>query len=476
MRLAPNATRLAVVIVAAIVGSLATVGAAAPVVRFVDVQEGPARGGPGNLGTPITIYGHGFGARRGKSIVTIGGRRVARYVSWGRRSSDGRLQTIVVQPGPGARTGRLSVQVGPSRSAQPVRFTVRPGRIRVVATDGRDGGACSAAAPCATVSWVMQNRIQPGDIVLMRAGAYSEGELWIRGDRGMSGTPGRRIAIAPWPGAIVRLTNPARPWIVDADHITVAGLRFEGGKALSITEAGVPGHRDDRLVGNSFRGTIGFGAVDVHGDGHLVAGNDCQVDGSSVGTQGHCYYVSYGSGVRLLDNTAAGATGYGIHVFDQQRASSDFRRTITGLVIEGNLMRGSRERSGLILAMGDEGARGNLIDGVVVRRNTFTGNNHAGMVVGSNVRNVVATGNSFVQNGKAGVSIADDATIRTVRIAGNRLVQSANAACTSNCSWFPLAHIQIGAKAAGVTVSGNAYGPGAPVVVGGRDPAPRRIK
>lgn len=469
-------TALGVALAVGVAPALPASAVAVPVVRFVDLDQGPARGGPGGQGAPITIFGSGFGSRRGTSFVTIGGRRVARYHAWGRRTTDGRLQTIVVQPGPGVRGGQVVVTVGGRRSRQAVRFTVRPGRIHVVAPGGSDGAACTAAAPCATVGHVLQRRAGAGDTVLMRAGAYAEDELWIRGDQGGSGTVARRIAIAPWPGARPLLTSPGRPWIVDADHITVAGIRFEGGKALSIPDAGLPGRRGVRLVGNSFRGRIGFGAVDVHGDGHFVAGNDCQVDGSSVGTQGHCFYVSYGSGVTLRDNTAAGATGYGIHVFDQQRSSSDFRRVIRGLVIEGNLLRGSRERSGLILAMGDEGARGNLIDGVVVRGNTLTGNNHAGMVTGGNVRNVTVRGNRFVQNGRIGLDVADDPTVRSFVVAGNRFVQSQNGACTSNCSWFPLAHVRVGARADGVAVSGNAYGPGAPLVIGARDATGRRLR
>ncbi len=453
--------------------------AAAPVpqVRFTDVAAGPTRSGPAKLGTPITIYGRGFGRTRGRSQVTIGGVPVARYLRWGGRSPDGRRETIVVQPGQRVRGGRVVVTVDGRSSSSTVSFTgLASARLFTVAVTGVDGRPCTLALPCATVAFVMRNRMRPGDVVLMRAGRYVEDELWIRGDYGDSGTAGRPRTIAAWPGARVDLVSPGRPWIVDADYITLAGLRFHSGKAAVIPDSGATRHRGDRFVGNVFRGTIGYAALALHGDDLLVAGNDCRLQGSTVGTEGHCFYISDGRRIRVRDNTASGAPGYGIHVFDQLRASDDRRRVISDVVIEGNLLTASRERSGLILAMGDEGARGNRIDTVLIRANTFRGNNHAGIVVGANVHNVTIRGNMARQNGRQAIIVVDDPTIRAVRIEGNTLVQSANRVCRMWCSWYPVAHISVGSRARPqVSVHGNGYGPGAPRVIGAQDRAAHRI-
>lgn len=125
------------------------------------------------------------------------------------------------------------------------------------------------------------------------------------------------------------LTNADRPFIVDADYVTVAGIVFRNGKSLGVPDVGLPGHRGVRFVDDTFAGLIAWSAIDLHGDGHLLAGNVCEVTGSTVGTQGHCYYVSYGSGSKLLYNVGAGAPGYGIHIFDQQRSAQDFKRRST---------------------------------------------------------------------------------------------------------------------------------------------------
>ena len=212
--------------------------------------------------------------------------------------------------------------------------------------------------------------------------------------------------------------------------------------------------------------TLGFDAVGTHGDDLLIAGNVCAASGSSVGTQGHCFYVSNGRRIRLLWNVGGGVPGYGIHIFDQQRSSNDIRRRISDVLVEGNRLSGSSERSGLILAMGDEGNLGNAIAGVRVRGNTFTANNHSGIIVGERVSNVIIERNRFVRNGRQGITVADEATIDGITIRANLFDQSANANCRNSCEWYPVAHVQVGAKAGRVVLSGNTFRPKPVVVIG----------
>jgi hypothetical protein len=206
--------------------------------------------------------------------------------------------------------------------------------------------------------------------------------------------------------------------------------------------------------------------VGTHGDDLLVAGNVCAATGSTVGTQGHCFYVSNGSRISLLWNVGSGIPGYGIHIFDQQRSAQDIRRRITDVLVEGNVLRGSTERSGLIVSMGDEGKLGNAIARVRIRGNTFTGNNHTGVVIGPLVRDVIIERNRFVRNGRLAIAIGADATIAGVRVRNNLFDQTPNTNCHSNCDWYPLAHVQVGAKAHGVVLSGNRYRPAPPRVIG----------
>lgn len=431
----------------------------APHVLFVDVPAGPVTGGPNGLGAPITIFGKGFGAVRGDSRVTIGGVEVARYIAWNARAANNRrLDRIIVQPGQAISGGRVVVEVDGRRSVGNVTFAATDGEVFAISTRGSDSAACSLSAPCATVQHVVADVMAPGDVALVRGGTYAESEVWLRNVNDDGGTAAEPKVVVAYPRETPVFDNAARPFIVEADHITVAGLTFLDGKSLGVPDTGPPGVVGARFVSNVFRGEIGYSAVDLHGDDHLLAGNVCRVTGSTVGTQGHCYYVSWGDGVRIRYNVGSGAPGYGLHVFDQKRQEGDFRRTITDLLIEGNVLTGSTERSGLILAMGDEAELGNQIRGVRVRQNRLTGNNHLGMVIGINVHDVVVRSNRFIENGRQGLSVTDEVSISGVDIVRNRFVQTDNDVCTSNCTWYEVLPYEIGPSAQDITLTENIIG------------------
>jgi hypothetical protein len=379
---------------------------------------------------------------------------------------------IVVQPGPAVSGGPLVVTVNNRASNANHTYTVNAGAVHYIAPNGVDGAACSESAPCATIQHVATQVARAGDTVLVRGGTYTESEIWLRGEYGHSGAPGAQKVIKAFPGEDVFLVNAARPFIVDADFITVSGFHFRNGKSTGIPDNGLPGRRGDRYINNTFTGTIAWAAIDTHGDNHLLAGNVCDVANSTVGTQGHCYYISYGSGTQIRYNVGAGAPGYGIHLFDQLRSSADFRREIRDVLVEGNLLKNSTLRSGMIIAMSDEGRTGNRIENVVVRGNTFTANSHLGLLISGAVRNVTVAGNTFLQNGRQGIHVANEATVNGVAITGNTLTQSDNPNCLNDCTWYNTAHIETGAAAANVSISGNYYLPPPPMVIGGSDSAP----
>ena len=443
-----------------------------PAILFTDVITGPTTGGPGNFGVPIAIFGTGFGATRGASTLTIGGVAVASYLVWGANNAlNPTLDLIVVQPGPSVTGGAIVVTVGGQSSNLDHRFTPNAGRVLYVAASGSDSALCTEAAPCATISRAITPAISsPGDTILVRGPNHPESEIWVRREYNHGGTATQPKTIKAYPGESVTLSNGARPFIIDADYVTVSGFQFQNAKSLGIPDAGDANRRrGDRFINNKLTGPVSWGFIDTHGDQHLVAGNVCEATTSNVGTQGHCYYISYGDGVRVAHNIGGGAPGYGIHVFDQRRATADFRRVISNLVIEGNIVRSSPERSGLIISMADEGGLGNVIDGVIVRNNVLTGNNHLGMTVLGQVRNVRILHNTFVENGRQGLYVGG-APVQGIDVRNNLFVQSANTVCQSNCSWYDVSHVQVDPSATAVSVRTNGYFPGAPALIGVSDP------
>ncbi len=435
-----------------------------PAVLFTDLSAGPVTGGVNGLGAPVAIFGTGFGPARGTSTVTIGGVEVASYLLWGERNAHNpTLDLIVVEPGPSIAGGAVVVTVNGQASTPAATFMPSGGAVYVIAPTGVDGGPCRADAPCRTLAHVLTGLMQPGDVTLARGGAYDEGEVWVRDDYGHSGTAARPKAVVRYPGEEPLFANAARPLIVDANHIVLSGLRFANGKSVGVGSESV-GRQGNRLVDLTFIGVIAWDAIGVHGDDNLLAGNVCQVSGSTVGTQGHCYYISFGRGNQLRYNVGSGAPGYGIHVFDQKRQTNDIRRVIADLVLEGNILSGSTERSGMILAMEDEGGLGNVIDGVVVRNNVFTGNNHLGLLITGRVRNVQVLNNTFSRNGRQGLHVVSLATVVGVTVQNNLFDEGANAACAIYCSWYEPAHVQVGGLAQMVSLSTNYLAAGLGVI------------
>jgi hypothetical protein len=457
-------------------GFVATDAAAQAAVLFTDVTTGPVTGGPNGLGVPIAIFGSGFGAVRGASRVTIGGVEVAAYPVWGSgNAANPLLDQIVVQPGPGITGGAIVVEVAGWPSNADLTFTPNNGQIRYVAANGSDSNPGTAAAPFATVLHAAAaQRTGPGDTILIRGGTYSEAEIWLRGDYGMGGTASQPKTIAAYPGEVVIFDNPIRDLILDAPWVTISGWNLRNGKAMGMPDGNnlqqlEPGNK---LVNNRIIGPIGYHGIGTHGDDAMAAGNLVLVSGSSVGTQGHCIYSSVGQNLRLLHNLVSGAPGYGIHLFDQCRSSSDFRREIRNVVIEGNVLHGSTLRSGMIVAMNDECGLGNRIDGLVIKNNVFTANNHCGLVLRGIANDVQVHNNTFFQNGRQELYLGPDMSLTNVDLANNLFFHAPNGNCTTNCSWFPEAHVQMGSGPQQVALRQNGYFPASPSTLGIVDATP----
>ncbi|MEQ1515714.1 MAG: choice-of-anchor Q domain-containing protein [Usitatibacteraceae bacterium] len=465
------AARLVALICLGLSSAFATSAIANPAILFTDVESGPLTGGPGGLGVPISIFGKGFGVSRGDSKVTIGGVEVAAYNTWGANNANNQtLDMIVVQPGSNVLGGAIEVTVAGRTSNRDFLFAVNGGKIRYVATNGADSNVCSEASPCATILNVVSPNITgPGDAILVRGGTYAEGEMWIRNVNGNGGTLGHQKTIKNYPNEIPVFSNGARGTIVEADYMTFSGLRFTDGKSIGVAETG----NTSRIVGDRFinlraDGAVAWAFIDTHGDDHTLAGNVCEASSSVVGTQGHCYYVSFGNNLKLLYNIGSGAPGYGLHIFDQRRQANDFRRMITNVLVEGNILKNSKQRSGLILAMGDEDGIGNRIQNVVIRNNIFTGNNHLGIALGGNISDIQIYNNTFYQNGRQDLLLPESGTLANIVVKNNLFYHSPNANCLIDCSWYQDAHVGYTPSVVqGLVLNNNGYFPGAPVILNG---------
>jgi len=457
----------------------ALVAAAAPTVLFTDIDAGPKSGGPGNHGAPISLFGRGFGATRGESKVTIGGVEVASYLAWGQNNAaHAALDMIIVQPGAAVSGGAIVVTVNSEVSTGDFSFTPNSGRILYISPNGSDGGSCSEQSPCRSMLETFGNKAKPGDMVLARGGTYSEGEIWLRAET--SGTVNARKVFKNYPGETPIFSNKERPIYADASFQTFSGLNLRNGKAMGIMEHLENINATARgiwIINSTNIGPIEYEGFGTHGSDHILAGNYVDVKDSSQGTQGHCYYISFGDNVKLLYNFGMGAPGYGIHIYDQPRQNRDYRRVISNLLIEGNVLTRSTKRAGMMIKLDDHGygaPYGNLMENVIVRNNVVYKNAQIGIVAGggtAETRGLKIYNNTVVENGMLGIYLGkSDAKLSGVEVKNNLIVQTDKSNCNdkecgSCCNWYPLSHIVAEADPAEwSTIENNGYFPGNPLI------------
>ena len=202
-----------------------------PRIFYSDLESGPNTGGQADQGAFVTLYGKGFGANRGNSTVTIGGRLAAGYPIW----TDSK---IAFQLGSGAQTGKIVVTVG-GQASNEVPFVVRSGRIYFVATSGADHNSGSFSAPWRTIVKAVKS-MGSGDIVYVMDGVAQasvddfDACLSIRS----SGSKGRPKALVAYPGARAAVgVETGTPYGLRTPDIeggpfsywTIAGLFLRGG-------------------------------------------------------------------------------------------------------------------------------------------------------------------------------------------------------------------------------------------------------
>jgi parallel beta-helix repeat protein len=239
----------------------------------------------------------------------------------------------------------------------------------------------------------------------------------LRKEHGHGGRAGSFLVVKAYPGEKPIFVNGSRPFIIECNYVRIEGIQFRNGKGITIRGATRDGIH---VVNNSFTGSgYAWGAVESHGDNILLEGNECDIEGSTVGTQGHCYYISQGTNIIVRNNIAKGATGYGIHIFDQRRSEDPpfLERLIRNVLVEGNVIADSEQRSGIVIAAYDHAS----IENVTVRNNVIFNNAYFGILVPGIAKNIKIYNNTIFGN-KQGTAVyikGKNHEVRNLRITNN---------------------------------------------------------
>jgi hypothetical protein len=385
--------------------ALPSAATAQPRLFFTDLESGPVTGGDQDLGAFVTLYGEGFGATQGASIVTFGGTRVARYVSWQESVGARGLDRIVVQPGPDALSGNIVVTVG-GQASNALPFTVRASNLYFVdPATGADGNPGTHAQPWATL-WRPRQTLAAGDTVYVRGGTFSTLDpdvpgwdtlLFLDTSLGASGTAAAPIAYLGYPGNPPLLANPAarRGIYLNQDsgalsYYVIGNVRF-GVMEEAILVTGI----GQRVVGNDLsNGGIGD-KVGIFGNTSAieVLGNRFIANGVPP-TKYYAIYVQ-GFGVNedielgwneVRDQEGRSIQVYGhlagdfvddLSIHDNVLVGSDLNNLLLGGSDGGTEILGTVSVTGNVIAgaRGAEGLRLNDPNGtVVLDNNTLFGN------------------------------------------------------------------------------------------------------
>jgi len=321
---------------------------AVPIVLYSDALSGPTTGGENNAGMYVSIFGKNFGSTLANVSVLIGG-SPAIVRTLGPCNGRPDIQQITVQVGAlGTPVQGVILPVtvmiaGQGASNKAVTFTPNPGRILFVSLTGNDATAVpgNIALPyrhvqgAATTSPGAYSIMKAGDVVVMRAGTYSDlgdGNYFMKlinlngtAPTGVAGTgPVQFIA---YPGEVVSIVNTssAAGGISGVDTtsytggkwVTLAGLHINSGGNAGGINAQIAGV-NWRVVNNEIQATTATnsalaGGITGNGTNMSYLGNHIHNIAGGAAQENHGVYIdgngSYEVAYNLIE-TVTGGNGF----------------------------------------------------------------------------------------------------------------------------------------------------------------------
>lgn len=313
------------------------------------------------------------------------------------------------------------------------------GTTYYISTTGNDNNIGSINEPWSSLNHAIKIA-GAGDTVLIREGNYVTNEVLIRGNRGMGGANGSYLTIKSYPGETVSVGG-SRRFIIKASFVRVEGLYFRLPYRISASGEGI------QIIKNLFVGPQpDYGAIEFISNNGLIKGNRIEITGGG-NTLDHGIYLHYGKNNIIRGNYISGASGYGIHIYDERKSRDpvDFIRRYENIVIERNLIINSSQKAGIIISAGESAKKAVDIDGVIVRNNIVI-NNGDGIAIRyyGKIRNVDILNNVIYGNASDGISISAF-DVDNITIKNNILCFNGNR------------HIKVRSKSLDLIISHNLY-------------------
>jgi hypothetical protein len=265
-----------------------------------------------------------------------------------------------------------------------------------ISSTGSDNNDGSSNLPWLTVSYAWMNS-GGGDTVYVRAGTYTESQIWFHPNSQGSGNENQFWTLIGYPGETPIFENSR--FIIDDNYIRIQSLHFTGKSFLqAVNWAGL--HEHIEIIDNEFSGAPGV-PIYFNANNGLVQGNYIHPQWTV-----HGIYVMHGNGNIIRDNYIKGIEKYGIHIYDENKYA--YFPRITNLLVENNTVIASQSRSGIIISAGQSIDFSIEIDSVVIRNNVVISNFEDGITIRyyGKVRNIDIFNNVVYGNRAMGLRIS----------------------------------------------------------------------
>jgi parallel beta-helix repeat protein len=285
-------------------------------------------------------------------------------------------------------------------------------QIYVVPSGGRPDGRGTINDPLDTLGHALEQGLA-GDTVVLRKGIHQAGDIWYTGQ---GGRPGEFLTIAGYPNE--RAVVIGRRLVVESQYMRIQNIEFHN---FVITVR----HQERNHWRYSHHIEILNDKFSNSGVAIYFCCNDGIIQGNTFDPAYYAIYLMHGNGNVIRGNDIRNTSKYSVHIYDEDKYNStgEPHPKITNLLVENNVIDGSRSRSGIVVSGGDYSKPPIEINGVLIRNNLILNNSTGGITFQGDgwIKNIEIYNNTLYGNPGGGIRINQDKEAESITIINNIL-------------------------------------------------------
>lgn len=296
-------------------------------------------------------------------------------------------------------------------------------QIFVAPSGGRSNGSGTIDDPLDTLGHGLEQG-RPGDTIVLREGIHRAGEFRYTGQGGQSGAFLTIDRYRDEKAVVV-----GRRLVVESQYIRIQNIEFHnfavGARHQEKNNWRYSHHIE--ILNNKFV------TSDV---GIYFCCNEGIIQGNTFDSAYYAIYLLHGNGNIIRGNNIRNTSKYSVHIYDEDKYNSkgEPHPKITNLLVENNVIDGSRSRSGIVISGGDYSKPPIEINGVLIRNNLILNNSTGGITLQRDgwIKNIGIYNNTLYGNPRGGIRISPDKQAENITIVNNILSDNGSSHLYSN--------------------------------------------